>query len=697
MARRKTLQTNFSAGELAPELAMRQDTEQYRNGAKSLRNMRCLIGGGAKRRPGTRWLDELTQDSLPVEFIVNQTTMYILCFSSGRVDAFQPDGNAAGSVTGCPWTGSIWSQMDWVQSGNTIFLVHPNMKVQKLVRTGAATWSRTDFTFFAGAGGRTEQPYYKVADALMTLAPSALTGSITLQTSASLFVSAHVGQKIRYIGREITITAVTDGDTATGTVVELLPPTQTCTVTSSANFAVGEVVLGDTSAAKGEVTGIPDATHLTVVIIQKLTPFIVENIIGPNGVTAISAVAAATPAAVVDWDEQLFGFVYGFPGVVKLHRNRLLFAAHPYVPNALLTSRLGNLYSFNIDNASDADAIFETIGDAGASEITQLYSAEQLLIATDHGLYYVPESQANPFRPTSIAFFPFGSSWPISSSAKMRSFDDGVLMVSGSLVIMARPTGNLTQSWAADEVSLHASHIITTPTRVAAVNNFGGGPERYAMLVNSNGTMAAMQVVTAQKIRNVTPWETTGEVRGVACLQGSVYVTTRRTVRGATRYFLELFDQSLTLDLVRTLASLSDTPSWFGATTVNVVVGNYSLGTYPLTIDNVPAGPYNVGLFYETRVEPLPPAIEDNEGPRAGEYMRITDCFVSVLTTARFAQNGYALSAYQVTDDLGGAPPLRTGPIRFQFLDWVIDPTVPVTQPDPLPLTVLAMKMTVAY
>jgi hypothetical protein len=50
-----------------------------------------------------------------------------------------------------------------------------------------------------------------------------------------------------------------------------------------------------------------------------------------------------------------------------------------------------------------------------------------LLIATDHGLYYVPESQTNPFRATSMAFFPFGSSWPITASAKMRSFDDGVL------------------------------------------------------------------------------------------------------------------------------------------------------------------------------------------------------------------------------------------------------------------------------
>jgi hypothetical protein len=92
-------------------------------------------------------------------------------------------------------------------------------------------------------------------------------------------------------------------------------------------------------------------------------------------VTAISAVAAATPAAVVDFDEQLFGPVWGYPSVVKLHRNRLLFAGHPAVPNGLLGSRLGNLYSFDVGDASDADAIFETIGDAGASEIVQLYSA----------------------------------------------------------------------------------------------------------------------------------------------------------------------------------------------------------------------------------------------------------------------------------------------------------------------------------
>lgn len=700
MARkRRTLQTNFSAGELAPELGMRQDADQYKNGAKSLRNMRCLIGGGVTRRPGMAHLSDLTQRAVALEFIVNQSTKYVQCFSAGRMDAFLPAGTAAGSVTSAPWSGTIPFEMDYEQSANTIFLTHPDMRTQIVTRTGASTWSRSNFTFFSGVGGRTEQPYYKVAAAAVTLAPSALTGSITLQLTAATahFVAGHVGSIFRYLGREITITTVTDGDTATGTVIERLPPTQTLTVTASTNFAIGEVVLGDTSGARGQVTGIPDATHLTVVIIQGLTPFVAEDVIGPNALTACSAVASATPAAVTDWDEQLFSAVNGYPSCVVLHRNRLGFAGHPAVPNAIMFSRLGNLYSHDLGDGSDADAIFETIGDAGASAIVQMHSAEQLLIATDHGMYYCPESQANPFRPTSIAFFPFGSPWPVTATAKARSFDGGVIFLSGSVVILARPTGNLTQSWDAEEVSLLSSHIIDNPPRLGVTTNFNNGPERYAVLVNADGTIAAAQVVSAQRIRNVTPWDTEGAVDSVACIGAEAFVTTTREFGTATHYFLEALDQRITLDCAQEVADLADVPSLFGAATVNVVVGNYSLGTYPLAIDDPPDGPYTAGLFYDTEIETLPPAVDDEQGAAAGELMRISESLVHVLTSARFAQQGYELHAYQVTDPLDAAPPLRTGPQRFQHLGWERDPTLLITQPDPLALTVLSIKSTVVF
>lgn len=706
MARKKSLQTSFAAGELAPEVGMRQDTDQYQNGAKSLLNRRMLIGGGHVRRPGSWWEATLGTDPVITEFIVNQTTQYVIVFTAGNMAAYARNiltGHltAAGSITGGPWTGTIYKEMDWVQRGNTIILTHISMIQQVITRTGAATWSRANFAFTVGPAGRPEQPYLKIAAPAVTLAPSALTGSVTLTASAALFVTAHIGQYIRYVGKAMLITAVADSLHATATVVETLPGTQTLTVTSSANFAVGEVVLGATSTAKGQVTAIADGTHLTVVIISGLTLFAVENITGPNAVTAISAVATATPAAVTSWDEQLFGPVYGYPSCCELHRNRMIFGGHPAAPDFMITSVIDNLYDFNVGTSGDADAIMESVGDSGASKIVQFCSAEQLLVLTDRGPYYVPEGLNSPFRATSIAFLPFGSPWPINPTAQVQAFDSGAVMVSGSLIVKARQTGNLTASWDADEISLLAPHLITTPDRLAVTSNFAGNPERYAVFRNSDGTLALLQLVEVQKIRNFTPWTTTGTYLSVASIAGDIYAAVKRTINGATTYTLELFDQDITLDAAvqyPTKAAMdAAVVAQYGTTTVNVVTPDYHLGQWPVTIRTVPAGPFTVGLYYTSVTQTLPPVIAGPEGPMAGDFLRIVESYVHVLGSARFSAEGYTLSAYQVTDDVSLPPPLKNGPERFQFLGWDREPTITITQADPLPLKILAISTIVAY
>lgn len=709
MPRRKTLQTNFSAGELAPELAMRHDTEQYKNGAKSLRNRRCLIGGGTKRRPGSWFEAELPGPFRTADFIVNQETQYVVAFGVGRMDAFARDTTtgeltAAGSITGTPWTAAIYPQMDWVQSGNTMFLTHQDMPTQVLTRTGAATWALANYAFFIGPSARLEQVYLKIADPAVTLQPSALTGSITLTISTAWFVAAHVGQYIRYFLKACLITAVAgDGLSCTATVIETLPDTQTLTVTSSANFAVGEVCAGETSGAKGIVSGIADGTHLTVVISEKLTPFAVEKIDGPNATTSISVVASAvTKAAVTDWDEQLFGPVYGYPGCVVIHRNRLLFGGHKKAGDYLIGSVINNLYDFNVGTGADGDAIIESIGDSGASRIVQLHSAEQLIAMTDKGPYYVPEQTANfIFSPSSMAFFRFGSTWPISSTARSQAFDGGVIMISGSLVIKARPTGDLRRSWDADEVSLLSSHIVKTPAEMTVTSNFSGGPERYAAMVNSDGTLAIMQLVEVQKIRNFTPWDTNGSYVSVAGIQGDLYCAVTRSVGGGARYFLERFDQNATLDCATQYATkaLMDAgvPGRYGSTEVKVVTSRYNLGIYPPSLSSLPAGPYVVGLDYETRVETMIPVIDGPNGSEAGQFMRINEAMVYVVESARFAAQGLDLQAYQVTDDVSQPPPQLNGTQRFTFLGWERDPTLSITQGDPLPLTILSIRTEVSF
>jgi hypothetical protein len=706
VARSKVLQTNFSAGELSEDLGMRQDTEQYVNGARSLRNRRCMIGGGTKRRPGSWNMVEILDGAVPrsEDFVVDRWTQYVLVFTAGKMAAYVRDPDtgdltAAGTLTSAPWIGNIAIEMDYEQSADVAFVTHQLMPTKVIVRTGASTWSLQDFSFHE-SGPRIEQPYLKLAAAAVTLTPSAVTGSIALVASAPHFISAHVGTRFRYLGREMEITAVSNSQNATATVHETLPATNTLTVGSSAGFTVNETVTGGTTGAVGIITSIPDATHLTIVSTNQIAFAGTESVIGPYAFSAMSGTAGASPASVTDWDEQLFGPANGYPGCVTLHRGRLLFGGHLAAPKALMGSKVGNISSFDVGDGSDADGFLEEVGDARASVIQRMYSAEQLIVATDRGLYYCPESVANPFRPTSIAFFPFGSDWPITA-AKPRAFDDGVLFLSNSLIIKARPTGDQTRSWAADEISLISSHLVNEPTWITVTSNFAGGSERYAIIGNSDGTLAVLQLVEAQRIRNMVPWDTDGVYTSGCSIGRDVYVTTTRTVNGTSRNFLELFDQDLTLDLAaeyETEAELTTgVPAAYGSSTINVVSGRYHLGTFPLHGETVPAGPFIAGLYYDSVLELLPPVIEDDEGAGAGNMMRVVRIEAHVRASQRFAANGRTLSAYQVTTDVDAEPDEKNGWQDFgSTFGWSKDPTVTFNQPDPLPLDILAVRTTVA-
>ncbi|MDD9905664.1 MAG: hypothetical protein OXT06_19010 [Rhodospirillaceae bacterium] len=59
MPRLKTVQTNYTSGELDPSLRSRVDVKHYYNGGEFLRNVFVKPQGGVIRRPGLRYIDEL--------------------------------------------------------------------------------------------------------------------------------------------------------------------------------------------------------------------------------------------------------------------------------------------------------------------------------------------------------------------------------------------------------------------------------------------------------------------------------------------------------------------------------------------------------------------------------------------------------------------------------------------------------------
>jgi hypothetical protein len=724
MAKTVVLKTTFGAGELQPELTVRRDTQQYLDGCKRLRNVRLLNSGAWTRRPGTWWLAELPGESRLWEFTFNVDQEYILAIGAGRMDAYLADGTPAGGLLACPWTAGQLASLVWLQSGDTVFIAHPDMPTQVVRRTGAGSWSRNEFDFDDGQNGVRRQPYYKFVRDAVTLQPSARDGDITVTASGVLWKDGHVGSRVRYVEREILITAIVSPTVAEGTVIEQLPRTQRLYCDNIDGFAIGDAVEGSVTGARGEIAAITPgdfgmgASGVVGAIDVLITDGDVEFseaggdlLVGPNARAGIEdETTLVQPAATRRWDEQVFSPVRGYAGCLTLHRDRLWFSGHRVIPSAVLASQVGAYFDFDIGTGEDDDGIFEFIGDALTGRVLHMISAEQLIITTDGGHYYVPETAASPLRPSSIAFFKISGDG--GSLPPPGLFDDGVVVVErdGGRVVKLVATGDLQRSWAVEDLSFLSSHLIRAPRDSAFTASGAAQPERYGLFVNDDGTLAVLHAIAAQEVRGWTLWETAGQVRSVAALKDRIFVAVQRTVAGQPKWLLERFDQAVTLDAATSFTATVTTDVLGNATaaatvprlalaTATVVGNGYSFGEVAfldlgeIALETAFAGPFVAGLYFASLCQTLPPSIALNDGQIGGRRHRICRVWVHVLDSALFRVDGQTITAWRGGEDVTAPWPQRSGPIEFRLMGWRREPTVTLTQDDPVPFTVLGLSM----
>jgi hypothetical protein len=225
-ATRRT-KSSFAAGELAPELLGRGDLRAFENGARRLRNVVIQPTGGVARRPGLRHVAMLDGPArlLPFEFNTEQT--YLIVLTAGRLQVFREDAEIA--ALAAPWTAAMLPQIAFTQNADTLLLFHPEMPPKRVTRTGAASWTLTDFAF-------TRDPVHIFAQGL-TLQASATTGSIVINASADFFRPGHVNASFTLAGRRVRITGVATGFAATAQVLEPLPDTNPTTDHAESAFS----------------------------------------------------------------------------------------------------------------------------------------------------------------------------------------------------------------------------------------------------------------------------------------------------------------------------------------------------------------------------------------------------------------------------------------------------------------------------
>src|SRR5690606_21572671 len=136
----------------------------------------------------------------------------------------------------------------------------------------------------------------------------------------------------------------------------------------------------------------------------------------------------------------------------------------------------------------DSDAIFELMGDTRSGVLRHVISAEQLVLGTARGIYYVPESETNPIRPTSFSVNQIGPDG--LSPCKPVLISEGIvgIEIGGCLVIGIVPSGDVRRSWRTSDLALLTSHLIGSPLALAYVSGGETDPERYDYMANADGT-----------------------------------------------------------------------------------------------------------------------------------------------------------------------------------------------------------------
>ena len=575
-------QSNFNRGEIDPNLVSRNDLNAYGSALSKARNVLINNQGSVERRPGTVFRADLGATTRLESFIFSGEQEYIFGFQNTALKIYSTNGTLLQTITSCSWTTSQLFDLSMTQQGDTMIICHESFMPQIIKRTGATTFAKSTFAFDTSIDGyRIFQPYFKFADAEVTLDPSSTSaGTITLTASESYFTSSYVGTTIEIEGSEATITGYTSGTVVTATLKKELSveldPDPLATQQGTTIVKVTQVAHGLANSASVTISGAEDIfdsdgggiTSATINGTYSVTVIDNDhytiNVGGLNMATESvdgggARVVVKTHAPTRNWKEQVLSDVHGYPKAVAFHEQRLYFAGVTNIPDLIAGSKVGEFFNFDIGESEDADSIQIQIASNEINEIRHLVSGKVLEVLTNTAEFYLKPPVGKPVTPSDIQVVR-QSSLGSQRKAKPRLFDGATVFVqnNGKTVREYLFSSSL-EEFSSGSISIEANHLIDTPTDSARISSIGNKPEQLFFLVNTDGTLAVYSAQRLQKILGWFLWETDGTIESITTTTDFIYIAVKRNINSADVYYLEqyattVFDVPTDMTVTKTIS-----------------------------------------------------------------------------------------------------------------------------------------------
>ncbi|MCB1556562.1 MAG: hypothetical protein KDJ15_04525 [Alphaproteobacteria bacterium] len=419
----------------------------------------------------------------------------------------------------------------------------------------------------------------------------------------------------------------------------------------------------------------------------------------PTVVTATVLEILGGTSATIDWAEQAFSSVRGYPVSVAFHQDRLVIGGSRDLPNRLWFSKSGDLFNFDLGTGLDDEAIEFAILSDQVNAIRGIVSGRHLQVFTSGAEWMVT---GDPLTPATVQIrrqTRIGS--VVARYIPPVNVDGATLFVSrNGEQIQEFLYTDIEQAYQTTDLALVSRHILPTP-----VDQDFNQKRRILFVVRDDGKLAALTLFRAEQVAAWSLHETQGDFLSVTVVGDTVYVLVARD--GGAVHAIESFDDSLNLDSALTGEAGAPTVNWSGLDHLEglavsivadgVVQADKTVAAGAVVLDEA-ASSVEIGLAYTHIVEPLPPSAVDSGG--AGRAVRLVEGVFRIEDTAALrldvGRGAKDVSLRQLgEDDILDAPaPLTTGDIRVRGLGWQADGTDPlwrIEQSTPLPFTLLSV------
>lgn len=567
MAIQRVHQNSFTRGEVDETVISRTDIAAFQQSLKKARNVFVLNQGPVERRQGTLFRYDLGETTRIEPFIFNEDQEYIIAFQNTKCKIFSTNGTLLQSFTSCAWTTSNLFELTYTQQADTMIITHNAFAPKIITRTGATTFTITDFAFKESTNqDQVYQPYFKFAEDSITLdinQTTAQTG-VTCTTSADYFASTMVGTRIRYHGSELLITAYTNATTVTATLkknvrieldddplkseegsgtVTVLHPAHGFTNGASVTIEGAESILNEDG--NGLAAGNLNGTFTIAVLDDDRYTYTA----GASDTGGDSADGGGTNVRIIghpptkQWDEQVYSDYNGYPTTCKFHQQRLFFAGGA-ISDFVAGSKTADFFNFDVGGGEDTDSIQIAISSDQINEIRHLVSGKHLEIFTSTGEFYLKPQVGRPLTPSDLKL-ERQSSLGATQKCMPRLFDGAAIFVQpNGKTVREFFYNTATEDYVPTVLTFLSPQAVNNPTDTGIIKSTGAKTEQFILFSNDDGSLGVFSAQRQEKLAGWVIWQTDGSFLSTAGITSFLYTVVKRTVNSADKYYLEQISNS---------------------------------------------------------------------------------------------------------------------------------------------------------